>query len=121
MEETGRMKVVRKGRAAVDAYYDNAENVHVLEEGNDVFNAMLNYVCFALIHPTIYIQPSNQQFSFWYVFASPTYLWDLVDAIASTVFSFWSMTPSPSGISSGAGEEVNVSSTPEFTTVNLNA
>ncbi len=53
------MKVVRKGRAAVDAYYDNAENVHVLEEGNDVFNAMLNYVCFTLIHPTIYIQPSN--------------------------------------------------------------
>eukprot|EP01087_Luapelamoeba_hula_P005895 TRINITY_DN1594_c2_g1_i2.p1 TRINITY_DN1594_c2_g1~~TRINITY_DN1594_c2_g1_i2.p1 ORF type:complete len:1110 (+),score=268.26 TRINITY_DN1594_c2_g1_i2:108-3437(+) len=41
-EETGRMKVVRKGRAAVDPYYDDAENVHVLEEGDTIYNAMLN-------------------------------------------------------------------------------
>lgn len=38
------MKVVRKGRAAVDAFCDKAEFVHVLEEGDTIYNAMLNYV-----------------------------------------------------------------------------
>ena len=43
-EETGRMKIVRKGRAAVDPYYTKAEDVHVLEEGDTIFNVMLNWV-----------------------------------------------------------------------------
>jgi len=38
------MRVVRKGRAAVDPYYEDAEAVHVLEEGNTIYNVMLNNV-----------------------------------------------------------------------------
>jgi hypothetical protein len=43
-KESGRMKVVRKGRAAIDAFCDKAEFVHVLEQGDTIYNAMLNYV-----------------------------------------------------------------------------
>ncbi|KAL6078683.1 Poly [ADP-ribose] polymerase 1 [Balamuthia mandrillaris] len=42
MEETGRMKQVRKGRAAIDIHCAKAEKVHVLEEGDTIYNVMLN-------------------------------------------------------------------------------
>jgi len=41
-EKEGKMKVIRKGRSVVDAYYKDGEQYHVLEEGKECFTVMLN-------------------------------------------------------------------------------
>lgn len=38
------MKVVKKGRSVVDAFFEGHEDCHVLEEGDVIYNAMLNNV-----------------------------------------------------------------------------
>eukprot|EP00005_Dracoamoeba_jomungandri_P000909 CAMPEP_0174254406 /NCGR_PEP_ID=MMETSP0439-20130205/3732_1 /TAXON_ID=0 /ORGANISM="Stereomyxa ramosa, Strain Chinc5" /LENGTH=1042 /DNA_ID=CAMNT_0015335969 /DNA_START=19 /DNA_END=3144 /DNA_ORIENTATION=- len=42
MEETGIMKVVKKGRCAVDIHSGLGKKAHVLEEGDTIYNVMLN-------------------------------------------------------------------------------
>jgi len=41
-EEEKKVKVIRKGRAAVDSYCGKGKTFHVLEEGDDIWDCMLN-------------------------------------------------------------------------------
>lgn len=38
------MKVVKKGRAAVDSMFEGGDDYHVLDEAGEIFNVILNSV-----------------------------------------------------------------------------
>jgi len=69
-EEEKRVKVVRKGRAAVDVNCSRGRNCHVLEEGDDIWDCMLNQTNIANNNNKFYViqlleQDGGGSYSVW--------------------------------------------------------